>query len=90
MKQHAITTAHEALVVGLALAITAPSGAKARLATKLAESFARSMSSTEIERAKQASVLLADAWDREQARIAPPQESINRYPTSTETLQPNL
>jgi hypothetical protein len=71
MKNFTITTPHDALILGLTLAITAPTEAQSLRAADLADSFARGMTPTEIESAKSAALSLAADWDDPQSEIAP-------------------
>jgi HAMP domain-containing protein len=71
MKKFTITTPRDALILGLTLAITAPTEAQFRRAANLADSFARGMTPKEIENAKSAAQSLADEWAHEQSHTAP-------------------
>jgi hypothetical protein len=71
MKKFTITTPHDALILGLTLAITAPTKGQFVRATHLANSFARGMTPTEIENAKSAAQSLAGEWAHEQSHTAP-------------------
>jgi hypothetical protein len=69
MKKFTITTPSDALILGLALAITAPTDAQFRRAANLADSFARGMTPKEVESAKTAALALAAEWDGPQPNI---------------------